>query len=77
MTHKAMPPIYHAPMDYNEFLKSKIKISEDFGFKVEMGEINPKLKPHNKLMVKWLVEGGKRACFASFGLHKTVHSWRP
>ncbi len=37
-----------------------------------MGEINPKLKPHNKLMVKWLVEGGKRACFASFGLHKTV-----
>lgn len=23
-------------------------------------------------MVKWLVEGGRRACFASFGLHKTV-----
>jgi len=59
-------------MEYQEFLKSKIKISEDYGFKVDMSEINPKLKPHNKLMVKWLVEGGKRACFASFGLHKTV-----
>ena len=23
-------------------------------------------------MVKWMVEGGRRACFASFGLHKTV-----
>ena len=46
-------------MEYQEFLKSKIKI-------------HPKLKPHNRLMVKWLVEGGKRACFASFGLHKTV-----
>lgn len=58
--------------DYNEFLKSKIKISEEYGFKLSMDEINPNLKPHNKLMVKWLVEGGKRACFASFGLHKTV-----
>lgn len=59
-------------MEYQDFLKSKIKISEDFGFTVSLEEINPKLKPHNKLMVKWLVEGGKRACFASFGLHKTV-----
>lgn len=59
-------------MDYNEFLKSKIKISEDYGFTVSIDEINQNLKPHNKLMVKWLVEGGKRACFASFGLHKTV-----
>lgn len=58
--------------DYNKFLKSKIKISEEYGFTLSMDEINPNLKPHNKLMVKWLVEGGKRACFASFGLHKTV-----
>lgn len=58
--------------DYTEFLKNKIKISENYGFIINLDEINPKLKPHNKLMVKWLVEGGKRACFASFGLHKTV-----
>lgn len=59
-------------MNYQQFLKSKIKLSENSGFKIEIDQINPRLKPHNKLMVKWLVEGGKRACFASFGLHKTV-----
>lgn len=58
--------------DYQDFLKSKIRISENQGFEVGIDEINPNLKPHNKLMVKWMVEGGKRACFASFGLHKTV-----
>ena len=58
--------------EYNEFLKSKIRIYENQGFEVSIDEINPNIKPHNKLMVKWMVEGGKRACFASFGLHKTV-----
>lgn len=59
-------------MEYQEFLKHKIKVADNQGFKIEIDEINPRLKPHNKLMVKWMVEGGKRACFASFGLHKTV-----
>lgn len=58
--------------DYNDFLKAKIKLSENQGFSVDMSEINPLLKPHNRIMVKWMVEGGRRACFASFGLHKTV-----
>ncbi len=62
----------HSMKEYSEFLKSKIRISENQGFEVSIDEINPRLKPHNKLMVKWMVEGGKRACFASFGLHKTV-----
>ncbi|MEX0274286.1 MAG: DNA methyltransferase [Flavobacteriaceae bacterium] len=59
-------------MDYQDFLKNKIKLSKPVGFKVTPAEISPYLKPHNRLMVQWLVEGGKRACFASFGLHKTV-----
>lgn len=59
-------------MDYQEFLKNKIKIAPKQGFSVDISEINSRLKPHNKLMVKWMVEGGRRACFASFGLHKTV-----
>lgn len=59
-------------MDYTDFLKNKIKLSEKSGFMLDLDDINPRLKPHNKLMVKWLVEGGRRACFASFGLHKTV-----
>lgn len=59
-------------MEYQEFLESKIRIAQPDGFSCEDSEINAALKPHNKLMVKWLVEGGRRACFASFGLHKTV-----
>lgn len=57
---------------YIDFLKSKIKIAPKQGFELDIDLINPNLKPFNKIMVKWLVEGGRRACFASFGLHKTV-----
>lgn len=57
---------------YDQFLKSKVRLSKKNGFDLDIAQINPALKPHNKLMVKWLVEGGRRACFAAFGLHKTV-----
>ena len=59
-------------LEYENFLKSKIRLAQPDGFDCDISEINPALKQHNKLMVKWLVEGGRRACFASFGLHKTV-----
>lgn len=59
-------------MNYSEFLKSKVRLAQQTGFDLELNEINPALKQHNKLMVKWMVEGGRRACFAAFGLHKTV-----
>lgn len=59
-------------ISYENFLKSKVKLAQPDGFDCDISEINPALKQHNKLMVKWLVEGGRRACFASFGLHKTV-----
>ena len=57
---------------YIDFLKAKVKLAPKDGFHLDLDEINPNLKPHNKIMVKWAVEGGRRACFASFGLHKTV-----
>jgi hypothetical protein len=57
---------------YDDFLRKKVKLAQSSGFPLDLEQINPALKPHNKLMVKWLVEGGRRACFASFGLHKTV-----
>lgn len=59
-------------MEYQEFLKSKVRLAQQSGFEVDINDINPALKLHNRLMVKWMVEGGRRACFASFGLHKTV-----
>jgi len=59
-------------MTYQEFLKSKVRLAQNEGFDLDIEDINPALKLHNKLMVKWMVSGGRRACFASFGLHKTV-----
>jgi DNA (cytosine-5)-methyltransferase 1 len=60
---------------YNDFLRSKIKLSEKHGFLLDLEDVNPNLKPHNKLMVKWLVEGGRRACFASFGRDCRSNNW--
>lgn len=59
-------------MKYTEFLQSKIDIAPSTGFHIELSEINPKLKPHQKLAVQWAVKGGKRALFESFGLGKTA-----
>lgn len=59
-------------MNYETFLKNKVRLAESSGTQFDESLINPALKPHNKLMVKWLINGGRRACFASFGLHKTV-----
>lgn len=43
---------------YLDFLKSKIKIAPKGGFEFDIDKVNPNLKPHNKIMVKWLVERG-------------------
>jgi hypothetical protein len=59
-------------MIYDDFLKSKVRLANKAGFDLDPTLINPVLKPHNRLMVQWLVSGGRRACFAAFGLHKTV-----
>ena len=60
-------------MTYEEFLKSKVAIEKDDGFTPEDEyNINPILKPHQQAVVAWMLKGGRRACFASFGLGKTV-----
>ncbi len=57
---------------YEEFLRDKIKLAPFDGFDVPLEEINPALKPHTRDIVRWMVKGGNRAVFASFGLHKTA-----
>lgn len=58
---------------YTQFLKSKVKLAETFGFAdADDLAINPALKPHQAAIVRWLVAGGRRACFASFGLGKSL-----
>jgi hypothetical protein len=59
-------------LPYDTFLKNKVRLAQSTGFDIEIDDINENMKPHNRLMAKWLVNGGRRALFASFGLGKTV-----
>lgn len=43
-----------------------------YGLPVDMNDISPVLKPHQRAAVKWAIEGGRRALFESFGLGKTI-----
>jgi hypothetical protein len=57
---------------YVDFLKEKVNFDHSYGFPVEDNEIHPMLFPHQRAIVRWAVEGGRRAIFASFGLGKSV-----
>lgn len=57
--------------DYRAFLEAKMTIAAPEGFTVQPSEVNPLLKPHQRDMVIWMLAGGRRALFASFGLGKT------
>ncbi|WP_315618199.1 DNA methylase N-4 [Halomonas sp. I1] len=59
-------------VDYQQFLENKIAQAPVYGEPVAKADINPILKPHQRAMVQWLVDGGRRACFAAFGLGKSV-----
>ena len=58
-------------MDYKEFLKKKMALSKRSGFTVQDSDINPILFPHQRDIVKWALDGGRRAIFAAFGLGKS------
>lgn len=57
---------------YTDFLRAKVKLAEQFGFDVSTEEVSPILKPHQRDIVRWLVRMGRAACFAAFGLGKSV-----
>jgi DNA modification methylase len=58
-------------MEYIDFLASKICLSEKTGFVVKREDVNSLLYPHQNDIVRWAIEGGKRAIFAAFGLGKS------
>jgi hypothetical protein len=58
-------------MKYREFCANKIDYSYVAGHPCHLDEIHPSLLPHQRAIVKWAVEGGRRAIFAAFGLGKT------
>lgn len=57
---------------YQDFVASKVKLAESWGFDVPDSAIHPLLKPHQRASVRWMVQGGRRACFHAFGLGKSV-----
>lgn len=65
-------PVNAAPAEYQQFLRNKVKLAEVYGFDCEPSEVNPACKPLLRATVPWLVQGGRRALFAAFGLHKTT-----
>ena len=55
---------------YQAFLESKAVAAVERGYAGPVS-LNPSLKPHARDIAAWMIRGGARACFASFGLHKT------
>lgn len=59
-------------MSYTDFLKAKAAIAPQVGRRVATGDIHPTLMEHQRQIVQWAVQGGRRAIFAAFGLGKTI-----
>ena len=57
---------------YDRFLRAKAAVAPRTGVQVAPAAISPILKPHQHACVQWMVDGGRRALFAAFGLGKSV-----
>ena len=57
--------------DYMDFVKGKIVSAVRSGFVVRGEDIHPLLFDHQRDIVRWAIDGGRRAIFASFGLGKS------
>ncbi|MDB5358881.1 MAG: hypothetical protein JWO51_178 [Rhodospirillales bacterium] len=69
----AVPAVLDTGVDaYRAFIEAKVCVAVDYGFEVDPERINKALKEFSRAIVAWLLKGGRRALFASFGLHKTV-----
>jgi hypothetical protein len=63
-----MSTTYH----YQDFLRAKADFERDYGQPVDAAAVNPILKEHQRDIVRWAVEGGRRAIFAAFGMGKSI-----
>lgn len=56
---------------YQELISKKVIKADQFGFEVNPDDLHPSLFPHQRDTVAWMLKGGRRAGFLSFGLGKT------
>jgi hypothetical protein len=61
-----------ATVEYQDFLRDKADFERDYGQPVPATAVNPILKEHQRDIVRWAVEGGRRAIFAAFGMGKSI-----
>ena len=59
-------------MDYEKFIKTKIKTTTKSGFEVAAGDLHTSLFPFQRDIVAWALQQGKAAIFADCGLGKTA-----
>ncbi len=57
---------------YRTFLENKAALAPVTGIGIDPSEVNPILRPDQRDVVCWAVQGGRRAIFASFGLGKSL-----
>ena len=58
--------------EYQAFLRAKADFEKTYGHPIPATAVNPILKEHQRDIVQWAVEGGRRAIFAAFGLGKSM-----
>ena len=59
-------------INYADFIAEKVNFDQQYGHQIDAEDIHPILKPHQRDIVQWAVEGGRRAIFAAFGLGKSI-----
>jgi DNA modification methylase len=58
-------------MEYDDFLKTKIVADKSSGFEVDPGDVNSRLFPFQREVVRWALRRGRAAIWAECGLGKT------
>jgi hypothetical protein len=63
-------------LSYSDFLASKFRFSQAFGFDIADADIRPlrtkTWRPHQKDVIRWAVKRGRAALFEAFGLGKSL-----
>ena len=59
-------------MNYTDFLNQKRATVADAGRVIDLADVHPDAKPHQRAIVAWAIRKGRAAIFADTGLGKTL-----